>query len=175
MKQSEKIGLFLAFATLVIGVLTWQYPRNNPDIQFISMPRDSDNTLNNAYPDTMNSDLNGNNKTTEPLISKQVEPSDTEPLIKELTYSLFILQLKQFSINSEKINYIITSKHLLIDKISFKELNSLLSTISTNSSKLKAMTLLNSQVQPPNEKDLDNYLTQFSTNSSKQKALALVY
>lgn len=150
MKKHEKIGLGIGTITIAVSLLAWQFPVGIPEINVINFPRSVE------------------------IIRGQPEKT-TVPLDQELTDSKFLSQMKSFSFEADKLNYISKGKPLLKKNISFKELNLILSQFTFVSSKIEAVTILRDRVDRPNEKELEVYLAQFLFSSDKQRALDLVY
>lgn len=123
----------------------------------------------------LNEVLESNNQNEIIINKSQSKEDNNKPLVKSLSFESFYRQMKAISMDSNKVDFISNTKHLLKNGIKFVQLNTLLEDISMDSNKIEVVKILNGITSSPSESELDDYLALFSMDSNKQEALSLIY
>lgn len=169
--KSDKLILLVTIVSVLVAIAAWQFPvsqsSNAPSLPIIeSYLRATTQT----QPVTVEAPVRRSPIEINTSNSRQAN----SPLVKELSFSSFMLHLEQLPLDSNKISYIKSNKDLLTAKIHPNELNNLLHEFGLDSARLQAVSLLRDKLHPFSSEQIEAYLLNFDLASNKQRAMDLL-
>ncbi len=167
MINKENRGWVIGALGILVSIAAWVFPLSSPSVTYLQFP-DMKTTITPDLPKPITTSYNNSAQISRP--GETLKPlEEYKPLITEISFSTFFKQIDEEVLESNKLSYIETNKHLLKNNIEFSQLNSILSGFVLGSSKLKAIHLLRGKLNPPNEEEIEVYTSQFVLSSNKKR------